>query len=52
MDFIVSLWLSHWHCIIPAAAIVIVMIVQGRGKKKQDDEPVKVEHTDMSDYTG
>ncbi|GHV93644.1 hypothetical protein AGMMS50268_41470 [Spirochaetia bacterium] len=29
MDFL----LSHWHCIIPAIAIVIVMLVQGRGKK-------------------
>jgi hypothetical protein len=32
MDFL----LSHWHCIIPAVMIVIVMVLQGRGKKKQD----------------
>lgn len=31
MDFL----LSHWHCIIPAIAIVIVMLVQGRSKEKR-----------------
>jgi hypothetical protein len=30
--------LSHWHCIVPAVAIVIVMFLQGRGKKKPDAE--------------
>lgn len=34
MDFL----LSHWHCIVPAIAIVIVMLVRGRGKKNQNDE--------------
>jgi hypothetical protein len=34
MDFL----LSHWHCIIPAIAIAIVMLLQGRGNKKRDDE--------------
>jgi hypothetical protein len=34
MDFL----LSHWHCIIPVIAIVIVMFLQGRGKKKGNDE--------------
>jgi hypothetical protein len=29
--------LSHWHCIVPAAAIVAVMLLRGRGKKKQGD---------------
>jgi hypothetical protein len=38
MDFIASLWLIHWHCILPAAAIVIVMILQGQGKKNRNDE--------------
>jgi hypothetical protein len=30
--------LSHWHCILPAAVIVIVMILQSRGKKKNSKE--------------
>jgi hypothetical protein len=34
MDFL----LSHWHCIVPAAAIAIVMLLRSRGKKRQDDE--------------
>jgi hypothetical protein len=34
MDFV----LSHWHCIIPAIAIVVVMLLQSLGKKKKDDE--------------
>jgi hypothetical protein len=38
MDFLASLWRGHWHCIVPAIAIMIVMLLQGRGKKKQDDE--------------
>jgi hypothetical protein len=33
-----DLLLSHWHCIIPAIAIVIVMLLQGRENKKRDDE--------------
>jgi hypothetical protein len=31
-----ELLLSHWHCILPVAAIIIVMIVQGRGKKNKN----------------
>jgi hypothetical protein len=27
--------LRHWHCILPVLAIVIVMLLQGRGKKKE-----------------
>jgi hypothetical protein len=33
MDFL----LSHWHCVVPVIAIAIVLLLQGRGKKKQDD---------------
>jgi preprotein translocase subunit SecG len=33
MDFLSS----HWHCIIPAIAIVIVVLLQGRGKKQEDE---------------
>jgi hypothetical protein len=33
MDFL----LSHWHCIVPAIAIVVVMLLQGRGKKKDGE---------------
>jgi hypothetical protein len=25
--------LSHWHCILPAAAIVIVLLLRGRGEE-------------------
>jgi hypothetical protein len=32
----VELLLSHWHCILPVAAIIIVMIFQSRGKKNRN----------------
>jgi hypothetical protein len=34
MDFL----LSHWHCVVPAGIIVIVMLLLGRGRKRQDGE--------------
>jgi hypothetical protein len=27
---------SHWHCIVPAIAIVVVMILRGRGRKDEE----------------
>jgi hypothetical protein len=38
MDFLRSLWLSHWHCIVPAILIGAVLLFQGRGKKTEDGE--------------
>jgi hypothetical protein len=34
MDFLVS----HWHCIVPLAAIVIVMLLRGRGRDGDRDK--------------
>jgi hypothetical protein len=34
MDFL----LSHWHCIVPAILIAVVLLVQNKGKKNQSDE--------------
>jgi hypothetical protein len=31
--------LSHWHCILPVIAIALVLLLRGRGGKK--DEKVK-----------
>jgi hypothetical protein len=28
--------LSHWHCILPVAAIAVVLLLRGIGKKKED----------------
>jgi preprotein translocase subunit SecG len=33
MDFV----LSHWHCIVPAIVIVVVVLLQSRGKKNRND---------------
>lgn len=33
-----DLLLSHWHCIVPAAAILIGILLVGRNKKQSDDE--------------
>jgi hypothetical protein len=38
MDFLGSLWLSHWHCIVPVILIAVVLIVQNKGKKNQSDK--------------
>jgi hypothetical protein len=29
--------LSHWHCILPLAAIIIVSVLSGKKKKKEQD---------------
>ena len=34
MNFLVNLWLSHWHCVVPVIAIAVVLIVQSRSGKK------------------
>jgi hypothetical protein len=34
MDFL----LSHWHCIVPVLVIGAVLLLQGRGKKKDTEE--------------
>lgn len=34
-----SLFLSHWHCILPAAGLIIAAILMcGRQKNKNDEE--------------
>jgi hypothetical protein len=33
MEFIAS----HWHCILPAAAMALLMLLRSRNRKKQDD---------------
>jgi hypothetical protein len=33
VDVLLSVWQSHWHCIVPALAIVVVALLQGLGKK-------------------
>jgi hypothetical protein len=34
MDFI----LSHWHCIVPAIVIAVVLLLQNRSGKKGTDK--------------
>jgi hypothetical protein len=34
MDFV----LSHWHCIVPAILIAVVLLMKNRGKKNQEGE--------------
>jgi hypothetical protein len=30
--------LSHWHCVLPAAVIVVVVLLQSLGKKKDKEK--------------
>jgi hypothetical protein len=34
-----ELWLEHWHCIIPAAAIIVGFLLMNRGKKQKNKGP-------------
>jgi hypothetical protein len=36
--------LAHWHCIVPVIAIAVVVLLQNRGKKKQDGEKNRFIH--------
>jgi preprotein translocase subunit YajC len=39
MDFLSSLWLSHWHCVVPLIAIAVVMLLRNqRDRKKEKDK--------------
>jgi hypothetical protein len=31
-------FVTHWHCILPVAAIALVLFLQNRGKRKNDEE--------------
>jgi hypothetical protein len=37
-----NLWLEHWHCIIPAVAIIAGFLLIGRGKRRTE-KPVDEE---------
>jgi hypothetical protein len=48
-----ALLLSHWHCIIPAAAIIIAMIFMNRDKpKKKSDAADRKKEISYQDKTG
>lgn len=32
-----QLWLSHWHCIVPLAALMIGMLFMGRNPKEKSE---------------
>jgi uncharacterized membrane protein len=41
MDFLLSLGLAlqvHWHCIVPAILIAVVLLARNNGKKNQSNE--------------
>ncbi|MFP3154324.1 hypothetical protein LQZ18_07830 [Lachnospiraceae bacterium ZAX-1] len=45
-----SILLSHWHCILPAAVLIIAMILMnGKSKDKDKDDKETITHHSNTD---